>query len=188
MKGIHEKKENPSTKRVRSVANILLLLMGFAAIAALSTDVYNYMSSIRSVRGLKLDIVNLKVLDDDNPRALIRFNVYNHSPLEIELESYYFDLYFEGTLIGGSQYMYRGTKPDADPGEYIKAQTINRVLGHGQTLTLAFTLYIYKTKMEIVRNTQPTRSVSWQVKADFTVFLPNSRNKSHVKLKAQYEK
>ena len=66
--------------------------------------------------------------------------------------------------------MYRGSNPDTDPGEYIKAQTINRVLGPGQTLTLAFTLYIYKTKVEIVRNTQPTRSVNWKVKAYFTFF------------------
>ena len=188
MNGIHEKRESPLTKRVQSIANILLLLMGLAAIVTLRTDVSSYMSSVRSVRGLKLNIEDLKVVDDDNPRGLIRFNVYNQSPLKIEIESYHFDLYLEGTIIGGSQYMYRGTNPDADPGERIKALTINRVLGPGQRLSLVYKLYIYKTKMEIVRHTQPTRAKSWQVKADFTVFLPYSRNKSHVKLKAQYEK
>ena len=188
MNGIHEKKESPLTKRVQNIAYILLLLIGLAAIVTLRTDVSNYLSSVRSVRGLRLNIVDLKVVDDDNPRALIRFNVLNQSPLEIELENYHFDLFFEGTLIGGSHHMYRGTNPDADPGEYIKARTINRVLGPDQTLALEFTLYIYKTKMEIVRNTQPARSMSWQVKTDFTVFLPNSRKKSHVKLKARYEK
>jgi len=188
MKGIQEKEESPSTKRVQSVAYILLLLMGLAAIVTLQIDVSNYLSSVRGVRELRLNIVDLKIVDDDNPRALIRFSVLNQSPLEIELESYHFTLYLEGKFIGGSQYQYRGTNPDANPGEHIKAQTINRVLGPGQRLSLAYKLYIYKTKMEIVRHTQPTRFKSWQVKADFTVFLPNSRNKSHIKLKAQYEK
>ena len=180
--------EHPPGKATEFVAYVTLMLLGLLAFLTLHADISNYISSVRSVRGLSLSIVDIKVIDDNNPRALLRFNLTNQSPLEIELESYRFDLFLKDKLIGGSHFMYRGTNPDADPGEYIKAQTINQSLKPNQTLNLAFTLYIYRTKMSIIRNTQKNREIKWQVKADFTVFLPNSRKKSHVKLNARYEK
>jgi len=180
-------REHPSAKGLKTFAFITLVLMAIAAIIVLRTDVSNYISSYKSLRGLKLDITGLKVVDDENPCALIRFKVKNQSPLEIELEGYWFDLYLDGETVGRSYSMYRGTNPKADPGVYAKAQEIDQILGPGETLDLEFTLYIYPAKMEIVRKTRPTGSATWHVRSSFTVFLPYSRKKSQARLKAEYE-
>ena len=180
-------RENQSAQRLKIFALAALFLMALAAVIALRTDVSNYISSFKSLRGLKLDITSLKVVDDENPRALIRFKLKNKSPLEIEIEGYWFDLYLDGETIGRSYSMYRGTNPKVDPGGYAKAQEINQSLGSGKTLDLEFTLYIYPLKMEGARKIRPTDPATWRVKSSFTVFLPYSRKKSQARLKAEYE-
>ena len=180
-------REHQSAKRLKIFAFAALLLMALAAAIALRTDVSNYISSFKSLRGLKLDIAGLKVVDDENPRALIRFKIRNKSPLEIEIEGYWFDLYLDGETIGRSYSMYRGTDPTVDPGVYAKAQAIEKILGPGKTLDLEFTLYIYPPKMEIARKIRSTGPASWRVRSSFTVFLPYSRKKSQARLKAEYE-
>ena len=180
-------REHQSAQQLKRFAYATLFLMALAAVIALRTDVTNYIASFKSLRGLKLDITDLKVVDDENPRALIRFEVKNKSPLEIEIEGYWFDLYLDGETIGRSYSMYRGTDPKADPGAYVKAQAIDQSLGSGKTLDLEFTLYIYPARMETVRKTRPTGPASWRVRSSFTVFLPYSRKKSQARLKAEYE-
>ena len=180
-------REQQSAKRLKIFALAALFLMALAAAIALRTDVSNYISSFKSLRGLKLDIAGLKVVDDENPRALIRFKIRNKSPLEIEIEGYWFDLYLDGETIGRSYSMYRGTDPKVDPGVYAKAQAIDQILGPGETIDLKFTLYIYPPKMEIARKIRPTGPASWRVRSSFTVFLPFSRKKSQARLKAEYE-
>jgi hypothetical protein len=180
-------REHQSAQRLKRFACATLFLMAFAAAFALRTDVYNYIASFKSLRGLNLDITDLKVVDDENPRALIRYEVKNKSPLDIEIESYWFDLYLDGETIGRSYSMYRGTNPKANPGVYAKAQAIDKSLGSGKTLDLEFTLYIYPAKMETVRKIRPTGPATWRVRSSFTVFLPYSRKKSQARLKAEYE-
>lgn len=180
-------REHQSAQRLKRFAYTVLILMALTATIALRTDVSNYISSFKSLRGLKLDITSLKVVDDENPRVLIRFKLKNKSPLEIEIEGYWFDLYLDGETIGRSYSMYRGTNPKEDPDVYSKAQEINQSLGSGKTLDLEFTLYIYPPKMETARKIRPADSASWRVRSSFTVFLPYSRKKSQARLKAEYE-
>jgi len=180
-------REDQSAQRLKRFACVALFLMALATAIALRTDVYNYIASFKSLRGLKLDITSLKVVDDENPRALIRYEVKNKSPLDIEIEGYWFDLYLDGETIGRSYSMYRGTNPKANPGVYAKAQAIDKSLGSGKTLDLEFTLYIYPTKMETVRKIRPNGPATWRVRSSFTVFLPYSRKKSQARLKAEYE-
>ena len=180
-------REHESAKRFKIFACAALFLMALAATIALRTDVNNYISSFKSLRGLKLDFTDLKVVDDENPRTLIRFKLKNKSPLEIEIEGYWFDLYLDGEIIGRSYSMYRGKNPKANPGVYAKALAIDQALGSGESLDLEFTLYIYPAKMEIVRKIRPTDPATWRVRSSFTVFLPYSRKKSQARLKAEYE-
>ena len=180
-------REHESAKRFKIFACTALFLMAIAATIALSTDVSNYISSFKSLQGLELVITGLKVIDDENPRALIRLKVKNKSPLEIDIEGYWFDLYLAGEIIGRSYSMYRGKNPKANPGVYAKALAIDQALGSGDTLDLEFTLYIYPAKMETVRKLRPTGTAIWQVKSSFTVFLPYSRKKSTARLKAEHE-
>jgi hypothetical protein len=174
-------------KRVQRFAHIVLLLMALVALFALGTDVSNYIHSIKSARGLSLEITSLQVIDDDNPRALIRFRVRNDSPLEIKIERYDFELYLNGERVGSSYSTYLGTDPNVDPEAHREATNINQILAPGRNLNLEFTIYIYSTQMEGVRQAQRSGSMSWYASARFTTILPYSREENLIKLRARFE-
>ena len=113
--GIHEKRESPLTKRVQSIANILLLLMGLAAIVTLRTDVSSYMSSVRSVRGLKLNIEDLKVVDF--PRLECHLGLNQDGRLVLN----------HGTP-GNNEAMLFSTPPVSDKGPYKFGITVSKKL------------------------------------------------------------
>jgi hypothetical protein len=83
--------------------------------------------------------------------------------------------------------MYFGTDPNVDPRIYLKSQAIEQVLGPGQTLDLELTMYIYSVQMDIVRAAHRSVPLSWQGRANFSVFLPYSRDEVWLRLKAVYE-
>ncbi len=173
---------------VQRYAYILLILMALAATFALGTDVSNYIRSVKGARGLNLEITDLQVIDDENPRAHIRFRVQNGSPLEIEIERYRFELFLNGERISGSFSMYLGTDPDGvDVDARWESLSINQILTPGQGLDLEFTMYIYPTQMEIVRQAQRAGSMTWRASAEFTTMLPYSREENFIKLRAGFE-
>ena len=171
----------------RGIAYAMLLLMALAASITLGMDVSNYVSSVKSARGLKLEMTGLQVMDDENPRALIRFRVRNDSPLDIKIERYLFDLYLDKAFVCSNSSMYLGTDPNVDPGIYLKSQAIEQVLGPGQTLDFELTMYIYSAQMEIVRQARRSGPLSWQARAGFSVFLPYSREEAWLRLQAAYK-
>ena len=136
---------------------------------------------------MRLEIASLEVIDDDNPRAVIRFRVRNDSPLEVELERYFFDLYLNKELIGTSYSMYSGTDPAVSRAARQQAQSIKQVLGPRQDLMLEFTVYIYSAQMDIVRRVQRSGAMSWHVMANFTTYLPHSHEADFLRLRAWYE-
>ena len=173
---------------VQRYAYILLILMGLVAALVLGRDVSNYIRSVKGARGLNLEITGLQVIDDDNPRAHIRFRVQNDSPLEIEIERYRFELFLNGERVSGSYSMYLGADPDAVDVDARRASAnISQVLTPGQGLDLDFTLYIYPTQMEIVRQAQRAGSMSWRASAKFTTMLPYSRQENEIELRAGFE-
>lgn len=181
-------RERETHARVQNLAYIVLFLMAVVALLVLGADVSNYIASIKSVSGLGLEIVDLEVIDDDNPRALVRFRVRNDSPLETKLERCLLELYLNEERIGSSYSMYMGTDPNLDPKTHLATQNINQSLAPGQTLVLEFTLYIYSAQMEIVRHAQTAESMTWHATANLTTFLPYSREKNFVvRLQAEFE-
>ena len=56
-----------------------------------------------------------------------------------------------------------------------------------QGLDMEFTLYIYPTQMEIVRQAQRAGSMSWYASAEFTTRLPYSREENEIRLGADFE-
>ena len=182
-----EDKELKAGKRVQRLAHIVLLLMALLALFALITDTSNYIRSVKSVRGLSLDITNLQVIDDDNPRARIRFRVRNDSPLKIEVESYAFELYLNEERVGSSYSTYLGTDPNIDPKAYRQTTHVNQILAPGSSLDLEFTLYVYSVQMESVRNAQRSGSMSWRASASFSAILPYAHKENVIKLLARFE-
>lgn len=169
-------------------AYVLLILMGLVAALVLGMDVSNYVRSVKGARGLNLEITDLQVIDDENPRAHIRFRVQNDSPLDIEIERYRFELFLDRERISGSYSMYLGTDPDAvDTDARRESTNINQVLTSGQGRDLEFTLYIYPTQMKIVRQAQRAGSMSWRASAEFTTMLPYSRQENEIELRAGFE-
>jgi hypothetical protein len=172
---------------VPDLAGAALLLMALISLFALATDVSNYIASLESARGLSLEIASLEIIDDDNPRAVIRFRVRNDSPLGVELERYFFNVYLNGELISASYSTYSGTDPNVNLAARQQAHNINRILDPRQDLLLEFTVYIYSAQMDIVRRAQRSGSMSWRVIANFTVYLPHSHEADFLRLQAWYE-
>jgi len=180
------------------IAHTVLLLTGLVALFAIGVSMSNYTNYIRSVEsvhGLRLEMTSLQVIDDTNPRAVIRFRLHNRSPLTIEIEDYHFNLYLNGERVGTSMSSYMGTDPNVSQAAYRKATNINQALDPDQHLDLEFTLYIYSAQMEIVRRAQRTvldtvqcsDSMSWSTNANFRVILPYAPEWDWVGLSAEFE-
>ena len=172
--------------RMQHFAYITLLLMALVASLILGTDVANYVRSIMSARGLSLEITSLQVVDDDNPRALIRFKVQSDSPLEVKIDRYRFDLHLNGQRVGSSYSTYQGTDPNLESEARRQTTNLNQVLAPGHDIALELTLYIYSGQMESVRYAQRSGSMPWHASAEFVAVLPHSRGENLVELRAEF--
>ena len=172
---------------VSRIVQAVLLLMGLVALFAIGMSVSSYVHSIKSAYGLRLEITSLQLIDDNNPRAVIRFRLHNPSPLAVKIERYNFFLYLNGERVGTSISTYIGTDPNVDPAVYRKAASINQLLYPYQHLNLEFTLYIYSAQMEIFRRAQHSDSMSWSTNATFHVILPYAHEEDSVRLSARFE-
>ena len=114
-----------SQVRVRRIAYAILLAMGLVALVGIGATASNYMDSVRTARGLRLEITHLQVIDDDNPRVEIHFKLHNRSPLEVGIERYNATVYLNGELVGTSMSLYTGTDPSVSPAVYRTATTID---------------------------------------------------------------
>ena len=176
-----------SQARVSRIAYAILLVMGLVALVAIGASASNYMGSARTARGLRLEITNLQVIDDDNPRAVIHFKLHNRSPLEVGIERYNATIYLNGELVATSMSLYTGTDPTVSPSVYRKAVTIDQVLGADQDLDLELVLYIYAAQIETVRQAQRSGTMSWSTRANFRLILPYAREEDWVELSATFE-
>jgi hypothetical protein len=172
---------------VRLCAFIALLVMGLVGVFALVRDVSGYARSIESARGLGLEIASLELIEDDNPRVNIRFNVRNDSPLAMRVARYDFSLFLNGGRIGSSFSTYLGTDPEVDAEAHRKARYIDEVIAPGESIHLAFTIYIYSAQMEIVRRAQDSDTMSWYAAAEFKVQLPYARDETLLRSEATFE-
>ena len=161
--------------------------MGLVAVFAIGASVSNYINSAESVRGLHLEITSLRIIDDDNPRAIIRFRLHNRSPLAMEIERYNFNLTLNGQQVGTSISAYIGADPAVDSDVYRKARSINQTLEPQNHLDLAFPLYIHSSRMEIIRRAQRAGSMSWSVTASIYGTPPHARELDVVRLTVSYE-
>jgi hypothetical protein len=178
--------KTPINKRVQGIAYTILLIMGLGAFIALYSDLSNFISSAESSRGLGLEIAEIQVIDDENPRALIRLKVRNGYRLELKLDRYMFDLYLGNKFISSNGSMYLGTDPNVDPLFYVKSQVVKKALKPGQTIDLTVTLYIYPGQLDIVRQAQKAGNSTWHGKANVTILLPYYKEETHLRLGALY--
>ena len=172
--------------RVPRIAHAVLLLMCLVALIVIDVIASNYIRSVKSMSGLGLEIIQLEIIDDSNPRGVIRFRLSNRSPLPIEIERYEFTLRLNEEHIGTSNSTYMGTDPAVDRGSYRKATTIDRSLAPGKNLALEFTLYIYSAQMELVRRAQRSGDMPWSASARFDVILPYGDKEQTIGLSARY--
>ena len=172
---------------VSRTAQAILLLMGLIALVAIVASGSNYVHSIKSMGGLRLEITSLQLIDDDNPRAVICFRLHNPSPLAVKIERYDFFLYLNGERMGSSLSTYMGTDPNINRAAYKKALHIGQVLAPYQQLDLEFTLYIYSAQMEIFRRAQHSDSMSWSTDVTFHVIPPYAHEEDSVRLSASFE-
>jgi hypothetical protein len=179
--------ELPPPSRLPAIAHAILLVLGLAALIGIGVSLSMYLRSAESAEQLRLELVSLQLVDDANPRAILDFRLHNRSPLTMRVQDYSFNLLLNGQWIGSSNSLYRGTDPNADPGAYTKAVTLNETLGAGQQLDLKFTLYIYETQMDVVRRMQGAGPLPWSVAAGFNVVFPYARDLRTVPLTADLE-
>ena len=180
-------KDRRAAGRVQRFAWIALILMALLALWALGLDVSNYVQAIDSARGLSLSFVSVQITDDDNPRALVRFQVRNDAPLETELVRYAFELAHNGERVGSSFSTYLGTDDSLDAAAHRDTANIDKVLAPGRALELEFTVYIYAAQMDSLRQAGPAGSSMWTADADFITILPYSRQETPIRLRAGLE-
>ena len=169
------------------LAYLLLLFLGMIAWLAGWRDVSHYVSSLRSVSNLALEMREIQWIDDDNPRVILQFRLYNRSPLAIPLMSYFFELYLNGERVGGSNSSYLGTDPDVDPSLYSQASMIEQTLAPQQHLDLVFPLYIYGFDQSSPGHQERAESLTWSVQAGFRLLHPYARKESLVWLQARLQ-
>jgi hypothetical protein len=176
-----------TAERVQPGAWMLLILLALLAACALGLDVSNYVQAVESAHGLSFSILSVQVIDDDNPRALVRFRVQNDAPLEMELVRYAFELVHNGERAGRSYSTYLGTDDSIDAAAHRDAANIDRVLAPGRYLDLEFTVFVYAPKMDGIRQARTTSASEWQADAEFITVLPYSRQETPVRLRARFE-
>jgi hypothetical protein len=174
-------------ERVQRVVWVLLILMALLAACALAIDVSDYVQAIDSAQGLSLSLLSVQVIDDDNPRALVLFRVQNDGPLEVELVRYAFELGHNGARVGSSYSTYLGTDDSIDAAGHRAAANIDRVLAPGRHLDLEYTVFVYASDMEGIRQAKATGGSLWQAEAEFVTVLPYSRQEFRVRLGAGLE-
>ena len=137
-----EPEEREPRSRLLNVAYTVLLLMGLTALIATGWGATNHIRAGQSTLGLELEITNFQFIDDDNPRAIIRFRLHNHGALAMEIDSYFFYLLLNGERVGTSFAIYRGTDPNEDLSAHSRA-AIRLMLTAQEHLDLEFTQHIH---------------------------------------------
>ena len=183
----HPLEDTESGRRLPTIVYTLLLLVGLLALGATALSISNYTRSVEGVSGLLLEIADLKVIDDGNPRVQLHFRLHNRAPMLWGIERYNFTLYANGERVGGSSSTYRGTDPTVSQGEYAEATTIEQVLPADEHIDLDFKLYVYYIQMDIVRRALADGPISWSVDAGFHVKSPYSRVIEPIGLDATFE-
>lgn len=178
---------SPRYPRVSVAVSLLLILVGVAAVAGIVLNISNYGRSLESAGGLDLEFNEIVVSDDGNPRARLLFLLSNHSPIPLGIEQYGFTLYANGQRIGSSGSSYRGTAPDPNDTSTRDATFIRQVIPPDDHLDIEFTLYIYSTQMEIVRDAQREGPIAWSVTAGFQTRSSYSSRIETVGLDATHE-
>ena len=178
--------ESAGMPRLSLLATGALLLIGLAGLILLVVSTRQYIGSAQARTSLQFDFAWIEVIDDDNPRAVMRFTLHNSSPLPLEAVRYGFFLYLNNELVGASHSQYLGTDPETDPSFYTEARTLNRTLGPGETLELDFTLYIYPAQMEIIRQAQESGQMHWRAQAAFHFVFPYTHEEDAIWLNATY--
>lgn len=169
---------------VSRVAHTFLIVLGLVALAASWQAVSNYVGSLQSVRGLELELTEVRRVGTDNARLLILFRIHNRSELPVRLNSYFFDLYLNGNRIGGSSSTWRDDDPDIDRSLYSRASTIERILAPNERLDMDFLLHVFELEDLVGARRESSVPLNWSVKAGFRLIHPHSQDERLLRLQA----
>lgn len=159
------------------VAHTLLVILGFIALAASWQAVSNYVGSLGSVRQLELELIDVRLTDEDDSQLIVQFTLHNRSDLPVRLNSFFFDLLLNGTRIGGSYSTWRND-PDIDRSLYSRASTIERTLAPRESLDMEFPLQIFDLDQIMAAHQEH----SWSVEAGFRLVHPHGRDERLLRL------
>ena len=167
-------------RRLSLVIYVLFLIAGLIALVAILTSISNYTRSVLGRQGLAFEFAEIRIIEGDDPVADLEFRLHNEGTLPIWIESYEFGLYANGERIGGSSSTYRGAGANVDEREYLPDRTIQQNLPAGEQLDVPFTLHIYPSQMEKVREARQDGAVTWLVEAGFLIRLPTAHSNETV--------
>ncbi|MDE0633446.1 MAG: hypothetical protein OXH73_18205 [Caldilineaceae bacterium] len=144
----------------------------------------NYVGSLESVRGLELELTEVRRLDSESAQLVVRFRLHNRSELPVQLNSYFFDLYLDGNRIGGSSSTWRDDIPDIDRSLYSRASTIEQTLAPDERLDMEFLLHVFELENLVGAYQESSEPLSWSVKAGFRLIHPHSQDERLLRLQA----
>jgi hypothetical protein len=180
--------EPPRRSRLPAIAHAIVLVLGLTALIMLLWSLSVYLSSIESGEKLRLELVDLELMEDANPRAVLHLRLYNESPLTLNVQWYTCRLLLNDKWISSSDSIYRGSDPSFDTAAYARTFVLDDTLEPDQQLDLEFTVYIYPAQMDIVRQMQSADVRSWSAESVFWVLFAFTRDRQMVPLTATLER
>ena len=85
-----------------TVAIIALAILALLSAVSIALTATNYKEGMGAAKSLRLELSNLELLEEDEPKVVITFHLENQSPLSMRLETMHFSLYLNRNFVGSN--------------------------------------------------------------------------------------
>ena len=171
----------------RHIAFALLLTAGILGAIGIFQATSRYIAATRGLRGVSLEVVGVQLVDDENPRAIVRFRVLDRFPIRMTVERYMFALNLNDLRVGSSYARYTGTDPTVTEETQRQAAEIGLTLGDGESLEWQHAVYLDADGIALARAARAAGRLRWEMEASIQVRLPYRRDRDVVGLVAARE-
>ena len=134
--------------------------IALAIIAALSAgsiafSAVNYMRGMNAISDVRLNLSNLKLIEEGESEIHIAFHMKNTSPINVRLETFHFSLYLNGQFVGSNY----------EPFTEI-------VLAGLEDITMDFIIPIQPFYQQFISQAHQTDGFSWSARGRAKLLLP----------------
>ena len=89
-------------KSAGTVITIVLAILALLSAVSIGLTATNHKEGMGAAKSLRLELSNLELLEEDEPKVVITFHLENQSPLRMRLETLHFSLYLNRNFVGSN--------------------------------------------------------------------------------------